>query len=61
MVDWIWRLRSIAYESGDVPEDQRSAVIVPLYKDKGKRTKCSNYRFISQLSVVGKYIQDFSR
>ena len=36
-----------------MPEDWRSAVIVPLYKGKGERTECSNYRGIS-LSVVGK-------
>ena len=28
----------MAFESGDVTEDWRSAVIVPLYKGKGKRT-----------------------
>ena len=37
-----------------VPEDWRSAVIVPLYKGKGKRIECKNYRCISLLSVVGK-------
>ena len=42
------------FESGFVPEDWRSAVIVPLYKDKGERTKCKNYRGISLLNVAGK-------
>ena len=41
---------------GVVPEDWRSAVIVPLYKGKGERTECSNYRGISLLSGVGKNI-----
>ena len=36
------------------PEDRRSAVIVLLYKDKGERTECKNYRGISLLSVVEK-------
>ena len=31
-----------------------SAVIVPLYKGKGDRSECSNYRGISLLSMVGK-------
>ena len=44
----------MAFESGVVSEDWRSAVIVPLYKGKGERMKCSNYRGISLLSVVGK-------
>ena len=45
VVDWIWRLCNMAFESGDVSEDWRSAVVVPLCKGKGK---------ISLLSVVGK-------
>ena len=28
VVDWIWRLCNMAFESGVVPEDWRSAVIV---------------------------------
>ena len=52
VVDWIWRPCNMAFENG-VPEDWRSAVIVPLYNGKGERTECKNYRGIS-LSVVGK-------
>ena len=44
----------MAFESGVVPEDWRSAVILPLYNDKGERSECMNYRGISLLSVVGK-------
>ena len=44
----------MTFESGVVPEDWRSVVIVPLYKGKGERTECKNYRGISLLSVVGK-------
>ena len=46
----------MASESGVVPEDGRSAVIVPLYKSKGERerTECKNYRGNSLLNVVGK-------
>ena len=54
VVDWIWRLCNIAFESGAVFEDWRSSVIVQLYKDKGERNKCKNYRGISMLSLVGK-------
>ena len=35
VVDWIWKLCNMAFESGAVPADLRSAVIVPLYKGKG--------------------------
>ena len=30
----------MAFESGVVPEDWRSDMIVPLYKGKGERTEC---------------------
>ena len=54
VVDWIWRLCNMAFESGVVPEDWRSPVIVPLYKGKGERTECKKNRGISLLNVVGK-------
>ena len=54
VVEWIWRLCNMVFESGVVPEDWRSTVIVSLYKDKGERREFSNYRGISLLSVVGK-------
>ena len=44
----------MAFESGVVPEDWVTAVIVPLYKGKEERTECKNYRGITLLSVVGK-------
>ena len=48
----------MAFESDVVPEDLRSAVIVPLHKGKGEMIKCKNYRGISLLSVVGKIYAD---
>ena len=53
VLDWIRSLGNMVFESGVLPEDWRSAVIVPLYKGKGERTECKNYRGIS-FSVVGK-------
>ena len=44
VLEWIWRLCNMAFESGVVPEDWRFAVIVPLYKGKGQKTECSNYK-----------------
>ena len=49
----------MTFKSGVVFEDWRSAVIVPLYKGKGERTECKNYRGIL-LSVVGKIYRDLS-
>ena len=44
----------MAFESGVVPEDWRSAVIVTLYKGKGEKSEGKNYRGISLLSVISK-------
>ena len=38
VVDSIRRVCNMNFESGVVPEDRRSAVIVPLYRGKGERT-----------------------
>ena len=37
VVDWIWRLCNMAFERGGVPEDWRSAMIVPLHKVKKRK------------------------
>ena len=47
VVDWIWKLCNMVSENGFVPQDWRSAMTVPLYKSKGERTECKNYRVIS--------------
>ena len=59
VVDWIWRMFNMAFESGVVLDDWRFSVIVPLYKGKGNKTECGNYRSGSLLSVVEKYMQGF--
>ena len=48
----------MSFESDAVPEDLRSAVIVPLHKGKGEMIKCKNYGGISLLSVVSKIYAD---
>ena len=42
-----WRERA-------VPQDMRDAKIITLYKNKGERSNCNNYRGISLLSIIGK-------
>ena len=42
------------WEEGSVPRDMRDANIITLYKNKGDRSDCNNYRGISLLSIVGK-------
>ena len=58
VVDWIWKLCNMAFGSDDIPEDLKSAVIVPLHKGKGKMIKCKNYRGIRLLSGVSKIYAD---
>ena len=43
MVEWIWKLCNMAFESGVVLEDWRSAGIIPLYKGKGERIESWRY------------------
>ena len=45
-----------SYDTGVVPEDWRSANVVPVYK-KGNRTKPSNYRPISLTCIVCKVME----
>ncbi|XP_029652421.1 uncharacterized protein LOC115225644 [Octopus sinensis] len=47
-------LLCLCWEHGHKPQDVRDAKIITLYKNKGDRNDCNNYRGISLLSVVGK-------
>ena len=44
----------IVWASGKVPAEWKEGIIVALYKGKGSRKECSNYRPITLLSVPGK-------
>src|SRR5678816_1578033 len=52
--EWLYRLYNICWRSGEVPQDWEDGCLVPLYKGKGDRMECGNYRGICLLSVVGK-------
>ncbi len=54
MVDWMMWICNLAWEQSKVPKDWRKDIIVPLYKGKGNREECNNYRGIRLLSVPGK-------
>ncbi|CAH1247554.1 SSTR2 [Branchiostoma lanceolatum] len=47
-------LLCLCWKEGSVPQDMRDAKIVTLFKNKGDRSVCDNYRCISLLSIVGK-------
>jgi len=42
------------WETEIVPEEWHQGIIIPLYKGKGSRSECRNYRGITLLSVPGK-------
>jgi len=42
------------WEEEAVPDEWRQGIIIPLYKGKGSRSECSNYRGITLLSASGK-------
>ena len=42
------------WEDEVIPEEWHQGIIIPLYKRKGSRSDCSNYRGITLLSVPGK-------
>lgn len=42
------------WEEEKMPDDVRAALIVSLYKNKGSKADCENYRGISLLSIAGK-------
>ena len=43
-----------AWSTGVIPADWRRGLVVPLWKGKGDRLECSNYRAVTLLSVPGK-------
>ena len=47
-------LLCLCWEQGHIPQDIRDASILTMYKYKGHRSDCNNYRGIPFLSIVGK-------
>ena len=50
----LYDLLLLCWDAGNVPQDFKDSKIVTIYKNKGDRSLCDNYRGISLLSVVGK-------
>ena len=49
-------LFTCCWKQGKLPQDLRDAVIITLYKNKGEKSDCSNYRGITLLSIAGKIL-----
>ncbi|XP_030747133.1 uncharacterized protein LOC115875768 [Sitophilus oryzae] len=50
-------LFTVIWERESVPQDFRDSIIISLYKNKGDKTECGNYRGISLLAVAGKILE----
>ena len=54
VLPYIYKLLLICWKHRAIPKDMRDASIVTLYKNKGDKGDCNNYRGISLLSITGK-------
>ena len=54
LITELHQILCLCWSEGEVPQDMRVANVITLYKNKGDRGDCNNYRGISLLSVVGK-------
>ena len=50
----LYELLCLCWEEKEVPQSMRDSKISTLFKNKGDRGDCDNYRGISLLSIVGK-------
>ena len=54
LITELYEILCLCWSEGEVSQDMRDANFVTLYKNKGDRGDCNNYRGISLLSAVGK-------
>jgi sorting nexin-29 len=54
MLLWLHMLFSLVWTTELIPQEWKEGIILPLWKRKGSRSDCSNYRGITLLSVPGK-------
>ena len=59
-LSWLSRLCSISWQSGTVPQEQQTRVVVALFK-KGDRRVCSNYWEITGSQGTGEEYSADSR
>ena len=54
MTRWLRTVIVQVWSTGVVPTDRRRGLVTPIYKGRGDRKDCNNYRGITLLSVPGK-------
>ena len=56
MIHGLHTVLTAVWHSGTVPPDWKRGLVVPIWKGKGSRQDCCNYRGITLLSVPGKVL-----
>ena len=54
MTLWLQELFNTVWQSEMIQSDWKTGLLVPVYKRKGSKAECNNYRGITLLSVPGK-------
>ncbi|KAG0718661.1 Transposon TX1 uncharacterized protein [Chionoecetes opilio] len=54
MIRGLHAVLTAVWQSGTIPPDWKRGLVVPIWKGKGDRQDCNNYRCITLLSVPGK-------
>ena len=54
MITWLRDIIGAAWKQGRIADDWGKAVICPVFKNKGDRAECGNYRGISLLPHITK-------
>jgi hypothetical protein len=52
-ISWLLRIFNAAWQQQAVLDDWKQAIIIPIWKKKGSKRGCSQYRGISLLSHIG--------
>ena len=56
LLEELTELFDMCWNNGTLPQDLRDAVIVSLYKNKGEKSDCPNYRGVTLLSIAGEIL-----